>query len=69
MVFMFRQYSHTMGRLGKLRKDDDEDSNYNYPWVFYDPDKQEKKSANNLIGISQPINFIHDDLQYYRKAS
>ena len=43
MVFMFRQYSHTMGRLGKLRKDDDEDSNYNYPWVFYDPDKQEKK--------------------------
>ena len=38
---LFRHYSHTM-TMGRIRAED-EDSNYNYPWVFYDANTQQNK--------------------------
>ena len=37
----FRPFSHTM-TIGRMRSED-EDSNYNYPWVFYDAATQENR--------------------------
>jgi len=36
-----RPFSHTM-TIGRMRSED-EDSNYNYPWVFYDAATQENR--------------------------
>ena len=41
LLTFFRPFSHTM-TIGRMRSED-EDSNYNYPWVFYDAATQENR--------------------------
>ena len=50
----------TMGRL----RNEDEESTYNYPWVFYDPHTQENRRVfyTQALYKKENINVVWTDL-------